>query len=109
MAFSLGATAAGMTASGVAEGQRAGEQIGRWREALEEFKLTLPKTCGPRATRFVIHIVAIMLQEKKKSKTFYECENRKWVLSYSLRSKTSTGSGQRRITNRHVPKRLVEW
>ena len=29
MAFSLGATAAGMTASGVTEGQRAGEEIGR--------------------------------------------------------------------------------
>jgi hypothetical protein len=88
-----------MTAAGVAEGERAGEEIGRQREALEEFKLTLAKTCGPRAARFVIHIVAIVLQEKKKSKNIYECENRKWVPTYSIRSKTSTDSGQRPINH----------
>jgi hypothetical protein len=70
MAFSLGAMAAEMAASGVAEGQGAGKEVRREREALEELKLALPKTCGPRAARFVIHIVAIMLQATKKSKAF---------------------------------------
>jgi hypothetical protein len=70
MAFSLGAMAAGMTAAGAAEGEGTREEVRRQREALQEFKLALAKTCGLRAARFVSYIVAIMLQEKRKSKAF---------------------------------------
>jgi hypothetical protein len=70
MAFSLGAMAAGMTAAGGAEGEGAREEVRRQRKALQEFKLALPKTCGLRAARFVFHIVAIILQEKRKDKGF---------------------------------------
>jgi hypothetical protein len=70
MAFSLSAMAAGMTAAGVAEGEGTREEVWRQRKALEEFKLALSKTCGVRAARLIIHIVAMMLQGSGKSKDF---------------------------------------
>jgi hypothetical protein len=72
MALSLGAMAAAMTAAGAAEGEGAREEVRRQRKALQEFKLALPKTCGLRAARIVVHIVAIMLQGKRKGKGFLQ-------------------------------------
>jgi len=70
MTFPLDTMAAGMTAAGVAEGEGPGEEVRRQRKMLEEFELALPKTRSPRAARFVIHIVAMMLQAQRENKDF---------------------------------------
>jgi hypothetical protein len=70
MALPLRTTAAGVPAAGIAEGERAGEEVGREGKAPQQFKLALSKTSGLRAARFVCLIVVIMLQENSKSKRF---------------------------------------
>jgi hypothetical protein len=71
MPFALGATAVGMAAARVAESKAAGKEFGREGVTLQQFKLALSKTGGLRSARLVSHIVAIMLQETTKSKSFF--------------------------------------
>jgi hypothetical protein len=71
------AVAARVAAACVAACERAGQEVGRDRKAPEELKLPLPEARSLRTARFVIHIVAMMLQVNGKKQAFSECENRK--------------------------------
>jgi hypothetical protein len=53
---------------------------------MEQLKLALPEVCGLRASWFLLHIVAILLQVKLKMQVISERENRAAFLrSLSLR------------------------
>ena len=70
-----------MTAAGVVESEGTGEEFGRQRKTLQEFKLPLAKTCRLRAARFIVHIVAITLQEQGKSKGLLRTREEEAALS----------------------------
>jgi hypothetical protein len=58
-----------LAAAAVSFRQRAGQQVVRYREALQELKFALAQAGGSRAFRFSVHLAAIMLQVKQKIKT----------------------------------------
>jgi hypothetical protein len=68
--------AAGIPAACVTPGEGPGQQLGWHGETTEQLKLALPEACGLRASWFVIHIVAILLQVKHKMQVISERENR---------------------------------
>ncbi len=85
MAFLVSAMAARIPAAGETAGEGSGQQIGWDGETAEQMKFVLTKTSGPRAARFLFHIVAMMLQDKQKMQAFSERENRTQFL-YCLSS-----------------------
>jgi hypothetical protein len=76
MAAVLSTMATGIATTGVTSRQSAGQQVSRDGEATEECKFALAEARGLVAARFVIHIVAIMLQVSRKKQAFSERENR---------------------------------
>jgi hypothetical protein len=76
MTLLVSAMAAGIPAPGVTPGEGPGQQIGWDGEKAEQLKLALPEVGGLRASRFSLHIVAIVLQVTLEMQAISERENR---------------------------------
>jgi hypothetical protein len=86
MTLLVRAMAAEVSAARVTPGEGPGQQIGWDGEKAEQLKLALPEVRGLRASWFVLHLVAIILQAKIKMQVISERENRTAFLhSFSLR------------------------
>jgi len=94
MTFLVRAMAAGVPAARVTPGEGSGQQIGWDGETAEQLKLALPEACGLRASWFLSHIVAILLQVKVEKQAHSERENRTLFLhSLNLKDKGHLSGG----------------
>jgi hypothetical protein len=74
------AMAARIPAAGVTPGQSPGQQIEWNGETAEQLKLPLSKASGLKASWFLFHIVAIILQVMSKHKPLIECADVKLLV-----------------------------